>query len=1059
MNTIREVTQLVNFNGKPHGNALSADKWFIHNDPKGNDGIQVKNYAYAALNNGHLKWSDLFAQQQAGNKVNFFTTGADYFKDILASIEAATESVFITGWQVNYDVELADGKTLLHALRTAMGNGAKIYVMPWLSPKAGVDTGDLETCLAIAHLNVGAKKGKAYALPAIQQGDQGSLGIFFAHHQKAVVIDNKKAYVGGIDLAYGRRDDSQCSLKANGRTLNEMYSPGMPKIKTLTNVEKQDTVTKLELLAALMTNGPLEDFLTFLTSPSEGYLAEGLDLTNGVVDAAEKLQHKATDWVENAGDFFDDINLISKFNAVVKELVIDATQDLIVDAIEGADPALKEDVKQQFTMLAKTGGAYANNASSVVMSWLNGSDISNISSKALSSESTRIINAIVLNIAALSHQDGFKRDEPYERLFEKVKASPLGGNSVDPNSQPRMPWHDVHCAIEGPAVYDMSVNFIGRWDGAAHNLEQSFSLLNNGIAKKILNGLNYVLTPKAPLVRIQKSLHPKRSTDKKGSNTVQVLRSAPRNLLKDERTALKNGKPVPEHAQNNCLKAMIKGIQSAQHFIYIENQFYQSAHGEVAGYNKDVLSGPLGSLLEIQSIPAYKPLLKELEIDGVPVEQIPLKIRWSKLESVAKKAMGDEFISDLKTVLINIASIKALDELKEPQKNLLNPINQALLNRITRAIEDDQQFHIYMVLPVHPEGALNVLNIITQVHLTMQSLVFGRRSLVNGIRAAILKQRYVKEGKKPDAAQRMVNELLATEKGVKDLGELVEDDWKQYLTLLNLRNWDTINGKPVTEQIYIHSKLMIVDDCMALLGSANINDRSQLGDRDSEIAVMVTDGDEINIPIDGKASFPVAKSVHQFRKNLWKKIFGLNSKRPAASLAAVLDQPAAPSSWKAIQEVAYNNTRAYEDAFYYIPRSSAHPNVQAKVADDKSKRPPPASIWPTWQYINYLDHTIKGGKLKYRMPFDPLFWRETNYDDATGSWNVGVDVTHRKALAPTSAPDVIGGFITELPVYWTEHENNQSGMNLTALANNNQKHYANRAIVADANTDETNAST
>ncbi len=32
---------------------------------------------------------------------------------------------------------------------------------------------------------------------------------------------------------------------------------------------------------------------------------------------------------------------------------------------------------------------------------------------------------------------------------------------------------------------------------------------------------------------------------------------------------------------------------------------------------------------------------------------------------------------------------------------------------------------------------------------------------------------------------------------------------------------------------------MIVDDCVALIGSANINDRSLLGDRDSEIAILI----------------------------------------------------------------------------------------------------------------------------------------------------------------------------------------------------------------------------
>jgi phospholipase D1/2 len=46
-------------------------------------------------------------------------------------------------------------------------------------------------------------------------------------------------------------------------------------------------------------------------------------------------------------------------------------------------------------------------------------------------------------------------------------------------------------------------------------------------------------------------------------------------------------------------------------------------------------------------------------------------------------------------------------------------------------------------------------------------------------------------------------------------------------------------GIPITEQLYIHSKLMIVDDQKVILGSANINDRSLLGDRDSEIAILI----------------------------------------------------------------------------------------------------------------------------------------------------------------------------------------------------------------------------
>jgi len=45
---------------------------------------------------------------------------------------------------------------------------------------------------------------------------------------------------------------------------------------------------------------------------------------------------------------------------------------------------------------------------------------------------------------------------------------------------------------------------------------------------------------------------------------------------------------------------------------------------------------------------------------------------------------------------------------------------------------------------------------------------------------------------------------------------------------------------PMSEMVYIHSKIMIVDDLYVIVGSANINDRSMLGSRDHEAAVVMT---------------------------------------------------------------------------------------------------------------------------------------------------------------------------------------------------------------------------
>jgi len=55
-------------------------------------------------------------------------------------------------------------------------------------------------------------------------------------------------------------------------------------------------------------------------------------------------------------------------------------------------------------------------------------------------------------------------------------------------------------------------------------------------------------------------------------------------------------------------------------------------------------------------------------------------------------------------------------------------------------------------------------------------------------------------------------------------------DPNDYVSVTGLRTHGSLQGKPVTELIYVHSKLMIVDDRKCIVGSANINDRSLSGE-------------------------------------------------------------------------------------------------------------------------------------------------------------------------------------------------------------------------------------
>lgn len=72
----------------------------------------------------------------------------------------------------------------------------------------------------------------------------------------------------------------------------------------------------------------------------------------------------------------------------------------------------------------------------------------------------------------------------------------------------------------------------------------------------------------------------------------------------------------------------------------------------------------------------------------------------------------------------------------------------------------------------------------------------------------------------------------------------------------------------MTELVYVHSKLLIADDDTAIIGSANINDRSLLGDRDSEIAVMVQDIHKTETKFAG-----VPHMVGKFATSLRKSLF------------------------------------------------------------------------------------------------------------------------------------------------------------------------------------------
>ncbi|CAF1638318.1 unnamed protein product, partial [Didymodactylos carnosus] len=73
----------------------------------------------------------------------------------------------------------------------------------------------------------------------------------------------------------------------------------------------------------------------------------------------------------------------------------------------------------------------------------------------------------------------------------------------------------------------------------------------------------------------------------------------------------------------------------------------------------------------------------------------------------------------------------------------------------------------------------------------------------------------------------------------------------------------------ITEFIYVHSKLMIIDDKIAICGSANINDRSLEGDRDSETAIVIDDVEGESCWFDG-VQVTIGKFCSSWRRKIFK---------------------------------------------------------------------------------------------------------------------------------------------------------------------------------------------
>lgn len=65
---------------------------------------------------------------------------------------------------------------------------------------------------------------------------------------------------------------------------------------------------------------------------------------------------------------------------------------------------------------------------------------------------------------------------------------------------PRQPWHDWHCKIEGPAAYDILINFEQRWRKLLSNIHQKWRKATHRHDDDLIRieRISWILGPKLP---------------------------------------------------------------------------------------------------------------------------------------------------------------------------------------------------------------------------------------------------------------------------------------------------------------------------------------------------------------------------------------------------------------------------------------------------------------------------------------------------------------------------------------------------------------------------------
>jgi phosphatidylserine/phosphatidylglycerophosphate/cardiolipin synthase-like enzyme len=141
-------------------------------------------------------WAEGAKPPQPGHDVEVFVDGADALPAMVREMRRAQQRVCLAGWffSAEFLLERDPAGLTLEALLAELGQHVEVYVLGWAGAPLPL--------FRPGRRDVQRELGRLSRLPGVRVAADGHERPMHCHHEKLVIIDDARAFVGGIDLTH-----------------------------------------------------------------------------------------------------------------------------------------------------------------------------------------------------------------------------------------------------------------------------------------------------------------------------------------------------------------------------------------------------------------------------------------------------------------------------------------------------------------------------------------------------------------------------------------------------------------------------------------------------------------------------------------------------------------------------------------------------------------------------------------------------------------------------------------------------------------------------------------